>query len=99
MLPWMPNPLVLGLIVGCLAIGLGALALTEDGRAGNALTRAELEAGQEPAVVAEKPARPVQFEPPPRPRHLDVATPALEAQAAQTVQKLDPASMPPASAG
>ena len=99
MVLWFHNPRILGLIAGLLAIGLGALALTEDGQAGTALTRVELQAGREPAPAEAKPAETLRFEPPPRPRHLDVATPALEAQAAQTAKPLDPASMPPASAG
>jgi hypothetical protein len=91
MLPWIPSPRVLVLISGLLVIGFGVLALSEDGQAGNALIWAELRAAaQKRAAVAEKPGRSIQLERPPRPRHLDVATPAQEAQAVQAARASAP---------
>jgi cell wall-associated NlpC family hydrolase len=96
MLPWIPTPRVLALISGFLAIGFGALALSGGGRAGNSLIWAELQAAaHKRAAVVERPARSIQHERPPRPRHLDVATPAQVARAAQAQRASAPNLAPP----
>jgi cell wall-associated NlpC family hydrolase len=96
MAPWLPTPRVLALISGFLAIGVGALALSGGGQAGNSLVWAELQAAaHEPAAAVEKPARSIQHERPPRPRHLDVATPGQEARAVRA-QRASIASVAPA---
>jgi cell wall-associated NlpC family hydrolase len=106
MLPWIPTPRVLALIFGCLALGFGAQAMFGGGQAGSALIWAELRTtARKQPPVAERPARSIRHERPPRPRHLDVATPEQEAQAVRAAQTSvapptpDPTSMPPASAG
>jgi cell wall-associated NlpC family hydrolase len=108
MLPLIPNPRALVLIWALLSIGLGALALSESGQTSDGLIWPEL--GTIPKKRAAVAARSIQHERPPRPRHLDVATPAQEAQAIQAEQVSapdpaprskapNPASMPPASVG
>jgi cell wall-associated NlpC family hydrolase len=93
-----PYPRTFALFVALLAAGLGALALAGGERAGNPLLGAELAAATAAAppvaaAAANPPASepPVSHERPPRPRHLDVATPAQEAQAAKAqAAKLGP---------
>lgn len=98
MLPWIPTPRVLALIWGSLAIGAAALALTGGGQAGNSLILAEVQASaHKPAAVAARPARTIQQERPPRPRHLDVATPGQEARAARAKRASAPSVAPPPS--
>ncbi len=112
MLPWLPTPRAFALISGVLAIGFGVLALSVGGQAGNGLIRAELRIAAKARMASAKVAEPqIQFEQPPRPRHLDVATPAQEARAARSLSispstpqgaappTPDPTSMPPATAG
>jgi cell wall-associated NlpC family hydrolase len=110
MLPWIPSPRSLALIWGVFAIGLGALALSEGGKAGGVPVGAEPRTAAEQQTAAAESS--IRDERPPRPRHLDVATPAQEAQAQRSTspsvpvpapqpaaREPDPASMPPASAG
>jgi hypothetical protein len=98
----------LAIFPGLLALALGAVALSGCGQAGNALVRAELRALAEERADVARPTVPIRHERPPHPRHLDVATPAQELQAARlpppepvprAVPQPDPAEMPPASAG
>src|SRR4029077_800551 len=97
MLSWIPNLRGPALIWCLLAICLGALALSEGGQ-GNGPLWAELRAiRQKRAAVAVKPEKSIQDERPPRPRHLDVATPAQVAQAIRAERASAPTTPPPSS--